>query len=113
MTIETRDESIPGAITPRLRGWLESVVERGASDLLLVADARPSLKINGAVTPLDGAAPLASDDIAAAVVPALPPHARRLFAERGIDGTSSAMASSSRSKAPASDAAASTHGRTL
>ena len=88
MTIETRDESIPGAITPRLRGWLESVVERGASDLLLVADARPSLKINGAVTPLGEAAPLASDDIAAAVVPALPPHARRLFAERGIADSS-------------------------
>ena len=88
MSIETRHEPPPGATTPQLRGWLESVVERGASDLLLVADARPALKINGAVTPLAGAAPLTGDDISAAVAPALPLHARRLFAETGIaDGS--------------------------
>jgi twitching motility protein PilT len=87
MATETRHEPLPGMATPRLRAWLESVVERGASDLLLVADARPSLKINGAVTPLDEAA-LVGDDIAAAVAPALPLHARRLFAEHGIaDGS--------------------------
>jgi twitching motility protein PilT len=56
--------------------------------LLLVADSRPALKINGAVTPLEEAAPLTGDDIAAAVAPALPMHARRLFAEHGIaDGS--------------------------
>src|SRR6516162_8860318 len=88
MTIETPHEPVPGAVTARLRAWLESVVERGASDLLLVADARPSLKVNGAVTPLEEAALLSGDDIAAAVAPALPLHARRLFAERGIaDGS--------------------------
>src|SRR5215510_7744187 len=88
MSIETRHEPPPGATTPRLRGWLESVVERGASDLLLVADAPPALKINGAVTPLADAAILTGDDIAAAVAPALPEHARRLFANAGIaDGS--------------------------
>ena len=88
MAIESHHEPPPATATPRLRSWLESVVERGASDLLLVADARPSLKINGAVTPLDQAALLTGDDIAAAVAPALPQHARRLFAERGIaDGS--------------------------
>src|SRR5215475_14095852 len=88
MTIESGDRPLPGTVTPRLRGWLESVVEHSASDLLLVADARPSLKINGAVTPLDEMALLSGDDIAAAVAPALPPYARRLFAERGIaDGS--------------------------
>src|SRR5215471_5633063 len=88
MTIENPHEPAPGAATPLLRGWLESVVERGASDLLLVADARPALKINGAVTPLAEAAPLTGEDIAAAVGPALPLHARRLFAEEGIaDGS--------------------------
>src|SRR5215470_634572 len=88
MTSETPHEPLAGAATPRLREWLESVVERGASDLLLVADARPSLKINGAVTPLAEAALLTGDDISAAVAPALPPHARRMFAEEGIaDGS--------------------------
>src|SRR6185369_4068696 len=88
MAIESQHEPLSADATPRLRGWLESVVERGASDLLLVAGARPALKINGAVTPLDGAAFLTGDDIAAAVGPALPLHARRLFAEHGIaDGS--------------------------
>src|SRR5262249_21910119 len=88
MTVESRHEPLPGVVTPRLRGWLESVVERGASDLLLVADAQPGLKINGAVTLLSEAALLTGDDIAAAVAPALPLHARRLFAEEGIaDGS--------------------------
>jgi twitching motility protein PilT len=88
MTRESQHEPLPGATTARLRAWLESVVERGASDLLLVADARPALKINGAVTPLVDAALLTGDDIAAAVVPALPLHARGLFGEKGIaDGS--------------------------
>jgi twitching motility protein PilT len=88
MTHESQHEPLAGDTTPRLRSWLESVVERGASDLLLVADARPALKIDGAITPLAEAAILTGDDIAAAVVPALPPHARRLFAEKGIaDGS--------------------------
>jgi twitching motility protein PilT len=88
MATEARHEPLPGAGTPRLRAWLESVVERGASDLLLVAGAAPALKINGAVMPLAGAALLEGDDIASAVAPALPPHARRLFADTGIaDGS--------------------------
>ena len=88
MTIERRHEPVPGAVPPSLRGWLECVVERGASDLLLVADAPPALKINGAVTPLADAAKLTGADIAAAVAPALPEHARRLFADAGIaDGS--------------------------
>jgi twitching motility protein PilT len=88
MTTEARHEPLPGAGTPRLRAWLESVVERGASDLLLVSGAPPALKINGAVVPLAGAALLEGDDIASAIAPALPPHARRLFADTGIaDGS--------------------------
>ena len=33
--------------TARLRSWLEHVVERSASDLLLVPGAPPSLRIDG------------------------------------------------------------------
>jgi hypothetical protein len=43
------------------------VVERHASDLLLVADAKPSLKITGAVVPLSEAAPLTAPEIFEAV----------------------------------------------
>jgi twitching motility protein PilT len=73
--------------TARLRRWLQQVVVQGASDLLLVADAPPSLRINGAVVPLDED-PLQSEDIAAAVVPALAPHARRAYQDRGIADSS-------------------------
>jgi twitching motility protein PilT len=64
--------------TVRLRAWLELVVERGASDLLLVAGAPPSLRIDGALTPLLEAT-LGSEEIEDAVVVALPPHARRQY----------------------------------
>src|SRR5215813_12955213 len=78
-----RDE----AQTTRLRGWLEHVVERNASDLLLVAGAPPSIRVDGAIAPLlEG--PLGSEEIADAVVPALPPHARKAFRDVGIaDGS--------------------------
>jgi twitching motility protein PilT len=71
----------------RLRRWLHLVVVRGASDLLLVAAAPPSLRINGVVVRLDDD-PLESEEIARAVVPALAPHARRAYQERGIADSS-------------------------
>jgi twitching motility protein PilT len=78
------------AQTARLRLWLEQVVARSASDLLLVAGSPPALRIDGAVTPLGAAfgGPLGSEEIDDAVSPALAPHARRLFRETGIaDGS--------------------------
>jgi twitching motility protein PilT len=71
----------------RLRSWLEQVVERGASDLMLVAGAPPSIRLNTVVAPL-AEGPLDSEEIADAVEPALPPHARRAFRTGGIaDGS--------------------------
>jgi twitching motility protein PilT len=84
-----RGASVGGheAETARLRAWLEHVVERSGSDLLLVAGAPPSLRIDGMVVPLPEG-PLGSEEIADAVAPALPPHARRVFRESGIaDGS--------------------------
>jgi twitching motility protein PilT len=73
--------------TARLRAWLEHVVERNASDLLLVAGAVPSVRVDGAIAPLHEG-PLDSEEIADAVVPALPPHARKAFRDIGIaDGS--------------------------
>jgi twitching motility protein PilT len=73
--------------TGRLRRWLERVVAEGGSDLLLVSAAPPSIRVSGAVVPLDED-PLESDDIAGAVVPALLPHARRAYREMGIADSS-------------------------
>jgi twitching motility protein PilT len=69
--------------TARLRDWLEQVVDQSASDLLLVAGAKPSLRIAGAIVQLHEA-PLSGEEIADAVVPALPPHAQRVFKDTGI-----------------------------
>ena len=73
--------------TARLRSWLEHVVERSASDLLLVPGAPPSLRIDGHVVPLlEG--PLGGEEIEDAVAPALAPHARKLYRDAGIaDGS--------------------------
>jgi twitching motility protein PilT len=69
--------------TARLRDWLEQLVDQSASDLLLVAGAKPSLRIAGAIVQLHEA-PLSGEEIADAVVPALPPHAQRVFKDTGI-----------------------------
>jgi twitching motility protein PilT len=69
--------------TARLRAWLEQVVARSGSDLLLVAGAPPMVRVDGVVhSLLDG--PLDGEEIADAVVAALPPHARKLFRDNGI-----------------------------
>lgn len=69
--------------TSRLREWLAEVVQRGASDLLLVAGAPPSLRIDGTLQSLREG-PLSGEEIADAVVPALRPHARRAYRTIGI-----------------------------
>ena len=76
-----------GNQAPRLSAWLEEVVGRSASDLLLVPGASPSLRIDGQVVPLlEG--PLSGEEIEDAVAPALAPHARRMYRESGIaDGS--------------------------
>jgi twitching motility protein PilT len=71
----------------RLNAWLAEVVGRSASDLLLVPGASPTLRIDGLVVPL-AEGPLSGEEIEDAVVPALAPHARRMYRESGIaDGS--------------------------
>ena len=69
--------------TARLRGWLERVVDQSASDLLLVAGAPPLIRVSGSVVPLPEG-PLGGEEIADALVPALPPHARKAYRDTGI-----------------------------
>ena len=69
--------------TTRLDGWLRLVADRGGSDLLLVAGAPPSVRVKGTLTPL-AEGPLDGADIEEAVLPAMPPHARRLYRDVNI-----------------------------
>src|SRR5947207_1352012 len=69
--------------TAWLRSWLARVVAHSASDLLLVAGAPPSLRVESAVVPLMEA-PLDGEEIAAAILPALPPHALQAYRDGGI-----------------------------
>jgi twitching motility protein PilT len=71
----------------RLNGWLEQAVERGASDLMLVAGAPPTIRIDGSLVPL-AEGPLGSEEIEETMTPALAPHARRLYREAGIADSS-------------------------
>ncbi len=71
------------ADSARLDRWLVTLVQRVGSDLLLVAGAAPSLRIDGTVEPM-AEPPLSGDEIEEAVLPALAPHARARYREGGI-----------------------------
>jgi twitching motility protein PilT len=73
----------PAGDLTRLERWLRILAERGGSDMLLVAGAPASIRIDGRVRPL-GESPLDGLDIEEAVFPALPPHARRMFRDANI-----------------------------
>ncbi|MEO5894404.1 MAG: PilT/PilU family type 4a pilus ATPase [Vicinamibacterales bacterium] len=73
----------PVGDTARLERWLRLVAAKNGSDLLLVAGAPPSVRVAGLVQPLaDG--PVDGIEIEEAVLPALAPHARRIFHEHQI-----------------------------
>lgn len=73
--------------TSRLERWLRLLADAGGSDLLLVAGSSPMIRVDGKVRPLaDG--PLDGLDIEEAVLPALVPHARRMYRQAFIaDGS--------------------------
>jgi twitching motility protein PilT len=74
----------------RLDRWLAELVGRAGSDLLLVAGAPPSLRIDGRVTPLSEP-PLSGEEIEEAVLPALVRPARARYREAGIADASHAV----------------------
>jgi len=72
-----------GSEAVRLDRWLEELVQRAGSDLLLVAGAAPAVRIDGSLTALSGP-PLSGEEIEDAVLPALAPHARAMYRNAGI-----------------------------
>jgi twitching motility protein PilT len=92
------DELALGAATPAreasdatpLHAWLATLVQKRGSDLLLVAGAPASVRIEGEVHAI-GHDVLDGDDIEAAVLPSLPPHARQAYREGGIADASHRM----------------------
>jgi twitching motility protein PilT len=73
--------------TSRLEAWLRILAGAGGSDLLLVAGVAPSIRVDGRVRPL-AEGPLDGVDIEDAVLPALAPHARRIYRQAQIaDGS--------------------------
>ncbi len=67
----------------RLRDWLLQLIERGGSDLLLVPEASPALRIEGALFPI-AEQPLIERE----VFPVLASHAREAYRETGIADSS-------------------------
>jgi len=75
---ETRETLVEAAGDGRLDRWIARALERNGSDLLLVADAAPSLRVDGEIEFLDEE-PLEGPDIERAVLPFLPRAARETY----------------------------------
>jgi len=71
----------------QLNRWLEQLLSRNGSDLLLVADAPACIRVEGELATI-GSDPLTGDEIEAAVLPALAPHARRDYEREHIGDSS-------------------------
>ena len=78
--------------TSRLDGWLQLVVEAGGSDLLLVAGAPPSLRVENRVRALPEGV-LDGEAVEATVLPALPSHARQAYDAGGVADASYSIGS--------------------
>jgi twitching motility protein PilT len=72
-----------GTDASRLERWLRLLASRNGSDLLLVAGAPPAIRLDGKVTAL-AEGPLDGTEIEDAVIPALSPHARRVYRDSRI-----------------------------
>jgi len=73
--------------TARIERWLALLADAAGSDLLLVAGAPPSIRVEGRIRPL-AEGPLDGVDVEEAVLPALAPHARRQYRDAHIaDGS--------------------------
>src|SRR5215475_5220696 len=80
---EQESQDSDSSVTERLDHWLAMVIQRGASDLLLVEGAPPCMRVNGEVRKIEPGI-LDGPEIEAAVIPALPRHALHQYREAQI-----------------------------
>src|SRR5271170_2720412 len=73
-------EPADSSATAQLDQWLAPLVARGGSDLLLVEDAPPCVRVQGEVRKIDGNV-LEGTEIEAAVLPALSRRLLRVYRE--------------------------------
>jgi twitching motility protein PilT len=71
----------------QLNSWLEQLVSRNGSDLLLVPGAAAFVRVEGGLVAI-GDSPLTGDEIEAAVLPALATHARAEYQQNHIADSS-------------------------
>jgi twitching motility protein PilT len=71
----------------QLKQWLRDLVSHNGSDLLLVPNAPPTIRVEGVITPV-GDRPLTGEEIGAAVFPAMAQHAREEYQQYGIADSS-------------------------
>jgi twitching motility protein PilT len=87
----SRVQERPGAARPdhftSLNEWLEQLVARKGSDLLLVPEAPASVRVEAVLSAI-GDRRLSGDEIEAAVLPTLAAHAREEYQQYGIADSS-------------------------
>jgi twitching motility protein PilT len=71
----------------QLTSWLEQLVSRSGSDLLLVPNAPASVRVEGTLVAIADS-PLTGEEIESAVLPALAPHAREEYRQNHIADSS-------------------------
>jgi twitching motility protein PilT len=71
----------------QLDSWLQELVSRNGSDLLLVAQAPASMRVEGSLVAI-GNDPLSHEEIEAAVLSALAPHARQEYEQNHVADSS-------------------------
>jgi twitching motility protein PilT len=71
----------------QLNVWLQELTSRRGSDLLLVPEAAASIRVEGTLITI-GSTALNGDEIEAAVLPALAPHAREAYQREHIGDSS-------------------------
>ena len=79
-------ETKPESSAP-LNGWLEELISRHGSDLLLVPHAPAAIRVEGVLSSI-GKNDLSGDEIEAAVFPVLAAHAREAYRQGGIADSS-------------------------
>jgi twitching motility protein PilT len=75
------------SVLDQLNRWLEQLTAHKGSDLLLVPNAPPSIRVEAVLTSI-GSDPLTGEQIEAAVLPALAAHAREEYQREGIGDSS-------------------------